>query len=140
MQGPVWMPTLSSSGRPATAACAARPARTAAAGPVKTAMIASPIAFTTAPPSAADAARAGAEPDGQAPLLGRGGQLLCHDVRRELRPADAEVTLVDGSDGRARREGDLDRPVELRLEVDPTGLAVDAGVELPQRRGSRGRA
>src|SRR5919201_570826 len=166
MHGPVWTPTLSSSGRPATACWAARPARRPAAGRVKTAMIASPIALTTAPPGAlqaehalalrgigerhdglaarlediaygrvaqgAHAVRARAEPDGQAPLLGRAEELLRHDVRRELRPADAELARLDRADRRTRRERDLDRAVELRPEVDPAGVAVDAGIELPQ--------
>ena len=61
-------------------------------------------------------------------------------MRRELRPADAELARLDRADGGARPECDLDRAVELRPEVDPAGVAVDAGVELPQRRGGRGRA
>src|ERR671923_153628 len=55
-------------------------------------------------------------------------------------PADAELGGLDGADGGARRERDLDRAVEVAADVDAAGLAVHAALELAERRRRRRRA
>ncbi len=70
------------------------------------------------------AVRAGHERDLDEPALPGIEELLGHDVRRQLRAADAVVGLLHLADRRARAEHELDGLLEARGEIDPARAAV----------------
>src|SRR5215211_7521705 len=66
--------------------------------------------------------------------VARRQQLLDHDVRRQLRSAHAEAALFDPAHRGAGPEGELHRPVEVRVEAYVARLAVGLLLHLRQRR------
>ena len=80
----------------------------------------------------ADPVAAGLEGKCDLASLARSEELLRDDVRRQTRPADAEALHLDLAHGRARPERELDRALEIGLDVDQAAVAVHARAELAE--------